>query len=408
MICNNCGNVIESGKQYCGKCGNYIGNAFNNGYMSNNYNNIIYNKKKKFPVWVIIIITVQLIFWLIIGVVVYKVNDDYYYTYNSYSNDYVPDENYPNIYDDGEEENPVINDNEETVTSSNRTKIVYDHVYRGVNISSIQDANKLIEKDSTSQKNGCSEEIKQVENELITKYNITAVNLCEMNAGYARELGNVIEKIYDEFPSARGHITNMTLYNTGMSESGIIAAFMPVFQFASSSSSSSYPWVIKTHLLLTARYFLNPELLDNDVKTSASGGHFPPNSNKYSPVAHELGHYLSFLGMMKYYNIDSILLINNNNADKLYKLVNDFAKGDYSLSLLNEAYENYKRDTGSNIDFDSWRGTISGYALAKDNNGSYIYDETIAEAFHDIYLNGHNSKDASKYIVNVLKSRLNK
>ena len=33
-------------------------------------------------------------------------------------------------------------------------------------------------------------------------------------------------------------------------------------------------------------------------------------------------------------------------------------------------------------------------------------DETIAEAFHDVYLNENNAKDASKYIVNVLKQKL--
>ena len=35
-----------------------------------------------------------------------------------------------------------------------------------------------------------------------------------------------------------------------------------------------------------------------------------------------------------------------------------------------------------------------------------IYDETIAEAFHDVYLNKDNAKDASKYIVSILKKKL--
>ena len=58
------------------------------------------------------------------------------------------------------------------------------------------------------------------------------------------------------------------------------------------------------------------------------------------------------------------------------------------------------------VTLDEWRGTISQYALAKDNSGAYIYDETIAESFHDVYLNGDNAKDASKYIYTVLKSEL--
>ena len=74
--------------------------------------------------------------------------------------------------------------------------------------------------------------------------------------------------------------------------------------------------------------------------------------------------------------------------------------------MLQEAYNNYKSDTNTTLSFDEWRGTISGYALAKDNNGEYIYDETIAEAFHDTYLNKDNARDASKYIIKVLKKYL--
>ena len=56
--------------------------------------------------------------------------------------------------------------------------------------------------------------------------------------------------------------------------------------------------------------------------------------------------------------------------------------------------------------FDDFRSSISGYAMAKDNSGNYIYDETIAEAFHDVYINGDLAKPASNYIVKVLISKL--
>jgi len=74
--------------------------------------------------------------------------------------------------------------------------------------------------------------------------------------------------------------------------------------------------------------------------------------------------------------------------------------------VAREAYINYINDTNSNIEFDEWRNTISDYAVAKDNSGNYIYDETIAEGFHDYYLNGDNAKEASKYIIKVLKKHL--
>ena len=75
-------------------------------------------------------------------------------------------------------------------------------------------------------------------------------------------------------------------------------------------------------------------------------------------------------------------------------------------SYAKEAFQKYKKDTNSTLNLDEWRGTISNYALAKDNSGEYIYDETIAESFHDVYLNGDNASDASKYVVSVLKEKL--
>ena len=64
------------------------------------------------------------------------------------------------------------------------------------------------------------------------------------------------------------------------------------------------------------------------------------------------------------------------------------------------------RDNNTTMTLDEWRGTISKYALAKNNRGEYIYDETVAESFHDVYLNKNNASDASKYVVAVLKKRL--
>ena len=58
------------------------------------------------------------------------------------------------------------------------------------------------------------------------------------------------------------------------------------------------------------------------------------------------------------------------------------------------------------MSFYQFRESISQYAVAKGSNGSYIYDETIAEAFHDYYLNGSNAAPASIAIVTVLNSKL--
>ena len=247
-----------------------------------------------------------------------------------------------NSYEDGDEIIQTNNSNTSTKWKSKySTIIITDNTYSGVKISNDYDAYKLISEDSISQKNNCPSEIKAIEDEIIKNYGVTAVNLCEMDIEFAKEVSKVFKKVYDEYPSVRGYLTNLSLVNASMSD-GYIAAFMPVFNFATSDSTSTYPWVIKTQVLLNTSYFLNTVRLESSVQVGSNAGHFPPNATMYSPVAHELGHYLSFLAMMRNYDLESILLVDNKNVN----------------------------------------------------------------LFYDVYLNGDNAKDASKYVVAVLKGKL--
>lgn len=427
MFCPKCGNSLDPNSKFCNKCGNPMNsnqNAFipnqneqssvqqsmnyqanpqqnynysieTNSYNQNlsvhlngsNLNRKSDNKKKIFigtgaGVGILVVLT-------LITVIVDHQRGKYYFDTNSKQSN-----------------NEIIQStNSTTKKGKYSTTIIYDNTYSGVKISNREDASALIIKDSVSQKNNCPSEIKTVEDEIINNYGITAVNLCEMDVDFARELGNVFKKIYEEYPSVRGYITNLTLVNVSMREN-YIAAFMPAFNFATSDSSSTYPWVIKTQVLLNTSYFLNKERLQSSISDGSNTGHFPKNSTIYSPVAHELGHYLSFLAMMKHYELNSILLVDSGNVNTFYRLYDDFGKGDYSLTIINEAFDHYKKDTNTTMNLDEWRGTISNYALAKDNSGNYIYDETIAESFHDVYLNGNNASAASQYIVSVLKNKL--
>ena len=407
MFCPQCGNYVENGTKYCNRCGKILEKPINNMSIkppleqnnrinhSNHPPGGMTDKSNKNKIIFIGVGSgIGLLVVIVLMVVLFGSSKSNYYFSSS--------ENYNN----GNDKSTVEKQKNNTQKGKYQTIIIIDNTYNGIKINDNSDAYKLIEEDSISQKNKCSAEIKKVEDEIIEKYNITAVNLCEMDVDFARELENVFEVIYRDYPSSRGYLTNLTLRNTTISENGVIAAFMPVFYFATSNSTSTYPWVIKTQVLLSSQFFLNKSKLELSTKDGSSTGHFPPNSTIYSPVAHELGHYLSFLAMMNYYQMNSILLINNNSVDTFYKLYSDFREGNYSLSMIKEAYENYKKDTNTSMSLDEWRGTISQYALSKNNSGEYIYDETIAEAFHDVYLNNDNAKDASKYIVKVLKEKL--
>ena len=414
MFCSNCGDPIEPNEKFCNNCGtqleslsnveqlntNVISNnvyPINNTSNFNNQHNVnmqypsINNNKQSMKL-ILIGIGVGIVVLSIIAVCILVFNKKDYYFSN---------ENY-------DDNNEIINTNQ-TNSSQRKNKyktvIITDNTYSGVKISNDYDALELISKDSNEQKESCPLEIKEIEDQIIKNYGITAVNLCEMDVDFAKEVANVFEVIYKEYPNVRGNLTNLTLINASMSD-GYIAAFMPVFNFATSDSSSGYPWVIKTQVLLNTTYFLNTTRLESAVIDSSNSGHFPPNTTKYSPVAHELGHYLSFLAMMRHYDVDSILLIDGSNVDELYKLYEDFASGEFSLAMIEEAFNNYKKNNNTTLSLDEWRATISNYAVAKDNSGEYIYDETIAEGFHDVYLNGDNAQEVSKYVVDVLKKKL--
>lgn len=290
-------------------------------------------------------------------------------------------------------------------SSEGITSIIYDNQYtKQFTIANEYDVIRLIRTDSVKQKESCPANIIQIENEIIENYGITAVNLCEMDYAFAREIADVVKYIYREYPSARNYLTNLTLANVDKNQT-FMAAFMPIFTFATSNTSSGYPVGVKTQILLNAKYFLNTSKIRTSVNYGARSGYFPPNATRSSTVAHEFGHYLSYVALLNYYNSKQLNFVKSSNSSTLYKVYDNFNAGEFSYNLLVEAYELYKREYPYDS-FEQFRRSISTYAMAKDSSGKYIYDETIAESFHDVYLNGNNAKPASIYIVKVLEQKL--
>jgi len=393
MFCGNCGNKLEPEAHFCGKCGSRIAPlSYKIAPETESSSN---NKSIKYFILVFCFIIVGVLTFFVI-----KGSKDNYNFDGTYDEEVIEEEDNPTSLIS---EQFIKTDGESVKNGQYGTIIIYDNTYSGVNVTDKELAYSLIKEDSTTQKSNCQKEIKTIENSIIKNYGVQAVNLCEMNLDFAREIESVFKRIYNEFPGARGYLTNLTLYNENNKDyENRIAAFMPFFMFESSGESA----VFKMQIILNSAYFLNHRRLQASVTANSEAGWFPKNANRYSPVAHELGHYLSFIALMKSKNVDSLLLFDESNEYAFYDIAEDYGDGKFSYDMINEAYENYKKEHKTNLTIDQWRSQISEYAMAKDDNGNYIYDETIAESFHDVYLNGDNASLPSIYIVNVLKSRL--
>ncbi len=346
--------------------------------------------------------TIITIWVLVIGLIFNISEVGYYFDEN---NNQVTEGEYGNTVDYSEYDG-VSKSGQDGTTTNGKTKIVYDNQYfKMFTIQGVSDVHNVIRSDSLKQKEGCPTNIINIENQIINNYGVVAVNLCEMDETFANEIKNVVGYIYNNYPSARNYLTNITLANVD-GQGTFIAAFMPIFTFITSSTGSGYPVGSKTQIILNAQYFLNPTRIANSASYGSKTGYFPPNATRSSTVAHEFGHYLSYVALLNYYNSGKLNYVTTSQANKLYNVYDDFNSGNFSRILLEEAYDEYVKIYGNNLTFLGFRESISKYAVSKDNTGSYIYDETIAEAFHDCYLNGEGAKPASRMIMKVLNTKL--
>lgn len=281
------------------------------------------------------------------------------------------------------------------------TTINYDTKYNFVNIANKKDAIDLIQKESQIQKEKCGNDLViEEEKKMMDKYNITAINLCEMSMSDIKSIDNTLNQIFKMFPSAKGYMTNLTLMNPN-SEDNFIASFEPISKFANANLNISlFPLVIKSSMLLNSNYYLDNDNFQEVVRSSEAAGWFVKNANKDSIIVHEMGHYLSFVALLKKYNIESLIYIKKEDLSKLMELNKELETENFSKDLVNTAYNNYIKNNEF-ISLLEFQSAISQYSA------SGVYDETIAEAFHDYYLNGNNATKESLAIIKVLKEWLN-
>ena len=309
-------------------------------------------------------------------------------------------------------------------TNDYETFVVAENTWKNVNVKTKEEAYELIRKDSETQKQRCRDElgikyekVEQMEKKLEKEYNIIAVNLCEIDINYLINLEKRIKKVYQEFPILKNYMTNLSIANASYidrDDKGVIAQFNPATSFATPNSFlSGKSEVKKTRIYLNAKYVLDQKYLEEVVNDNVESNHFIPNADKYSIVIHEFGHYLSFIATLRNNNkIDSVLLRNSKNISGWNTVITDYNSGDTSYQILEEALHNYITNpkyrkyshlySGSSTEsIDIFRADISGYANSVD------YDEAVAEAFHDYFVNGvDGAKPQSIEIIKVLKKYL--
>ena len=283
-----------------------------------------------------------------------------------------------------------------------------DNKYSKKNISTYNDAVDIIKRDFDDQRWLCASDIDvgRVELKLEKEHHIPSVSFCDMSISETEKIESVIDDVYSLFPSISGALTNITITNAS-SNSEYIARFQPMYQFVNINEDISYfNKVNKTQILLNSYYFLNDKMLSNKLENIVGEDWYVKDATFESTIAHELGHYISFVVLLKDNDIDNITFVTYSNYKKIDKLLGTFNNGLFSKQIINEALDNYNIKYGTQLDNFSFAKSISKYASSKDDSGNLISDETIAEAIHDYYLHGNNMSKSSYEIIKVLKRRL--
>ncbi len=283
-----------------------------------------------------------------------------------------------------------------------------NNTYSDKIINNYDEALNLIIEDLDNQSWKCSHEIEtsQYEYEIQNKTSIPIVSFCDASDNVSKKIIGVIEEMYNLFPNISGALTNISITNASTNKE-YIARFQPMFQFVNANEDiTKYNKVNKTQILLNSYYFLNEDIMNAPISSVVGSDWYVNDATWESTIAHELGHYISFTIFLRQNNLNNITFVTEENEEKINNVMNNFDTGEFSLSIINRALENYNNKYNLNLNIEHFALTISKYAGVKDKNGNLIADETIAEAIHDYYLHKENMKSSSYEIIQIIKQKL--
>ena len=291
----------------------------------------------------------------------------------------------------------IIDEEEEMVEEDGKTSVDVSK-YVSKYYDNETDYKNAVQKISNLEKEKCSKlSTLKYENEIIEKYKLYSVNLCELSDEYLKQILKIYEYAEKEYPGIfdYAYATQIlydadTRYAISNNFSGAIALYGMIESFNGEEGSNN-----RLGMLLNTNYFLNETYFEQIMKRNVNSKHFPSNATIYSPVIHELGHKLHFDLVFKKNNFDNFSIVDNKEYDNYVKVIQDISGKVTTTKIVEDAIkEVYNVSTVD--DLAKYTAEISNYAKSDPN-------EAIAEAVHDYYLNGKDAHKLSIGIVKVLK-----
>ncbi|MDD5826561.1 MAG: hypothetical protein PUD25_02205 [Bacilli bacterium] len=276
-----------------------------------------------------------------------------------------------------------------------------DNQYFNENIFTESEAKEKIISDFSKQKWQCKNQIElsKIEEELQEKYSIFSVDFCDLSQEEAKKIGNVIDEIYHLFPEISGYLTNISMTNA-LNKTEYVAYFQPIYSFVNSGNRQ----VNKTQILLNSYYFFNQNIL----KKGISKDWYVKDATYESLIAHEFGHYITFVSLLKENQIHNIFFETKENQQEIDKIIQKINDQTYAKMIIETSLANYNSLYQESIHIEDFAKSISNYAGKKNINGEVIYDEIIAEAIHDYFLHQNNANKGSLEVVKLINSKLGK
>ena len=191
---------------------------------------------------------------------------------------------------------------------------------------------EIIHKDFDEQSWLCENDIdiSRVEYDLEENFAIPSVSFCDAPYEVTLKLKDVITNMYNMFPNIQGALTNITITNATSSDK-YIAYFQPLYQFVNINENiNSFNKVNKTQILLNSYYFLNEEMLNGSIENIVGNNWYVNDATWESTVAHELGHYISFVILLRDNGLTNITFETPATQSEIKNVIKIFNEGTHS------------------------------------------------------------------------------